>query len=205
MDRNAVVAALAPALLLYACERAVLPAEDGRSFDTPTRIPGAAERPGAANTAAPQAVVPTVARDAGGVNDGIPDLTPATLGGEAERGIKGARNVLLSFARAIELKEFDQAWAVLGAGDRQKWTKAEFARNFAGLDAIAVAIPDGTTDGAAGSIYYLAPITISATNEAGRPVRFEGETVLKRVNDIDGATPEQLRWRFDRLTLDWTH
>lgn len=190
MDRNAVVAALAPALLLYACDRAVAPADDPKASGPP--VP--AELPSSRSESR-----------SGVADDLLPDPGPSKLTPDAERSVKGARNVLLSFARAIELEEFDRAWALLSPADRQKWTKAEFARNFAGLEAITVAIPNGTTDGAAGSIYYLAPITIDATGSDGRPVRFEGETVLKRVNDVDGATPEQLRWHFDRLTLDWTH
>ena len=117
----------------------------------------------------------------------------------------GARDFLLYFARAIELKEFDQAWAMLSPGDKQKWSEAAFAKMFADLRKITVAIPNGTSEGAAGSIYYASPITITANDKAGRPVRIEGESVLRRVNDVDGATPAQLRWHFDHVTLDWTH
>ena len=129
----------------------------------------------------------------------------STLTPQAERGIEGARNVLLSFARAIEQQNYSRAWSLLSPGDQQKWSKEEFAANFAGLSNISVAIPAGTTDGAAGSIYYTAPVTITATDEDGRPIRLEGEAVLRRVNDVDGATPAQLRWHFGTLTLNWTH
>lgn len=57
----------------------------------------------------------------------------------------------------------------------------------------------------AGSVYYTAPVAISGSDSDGRPVRIEGEAVLRRVNDVDGATPAQLRWHFDTLNLDWTH
>lgn len=134
-----------------------------------------------------------------------PGTAPPALTLQAERGIEGARNVLLSFARAIEQKSFGQAWSLLSPGDQQKMSKEEFAANFAGLSKISVAIPAGTTDGAAGSIYYTAPVTITATDQDGRPIGFEGEAILRRVNDVDGATPAQLRWHFDSLTLDWTH
>lgn len=142
---------------------------------------------------------------ADGINDGIPDLTPAVLTPEAERGIEGARNHLLSFARAIELEEYDQARALLSGTDRDRWSRAQFADLFSDLGRISVAIPDGTTEGGAGSIYYTAPVTITGADRDGRPVRIEGEAVLRRVNDVDGATPEQLRWHFETLTLDWTH
>jgi len=138
-------------------------------------------------------------------NDGYPDLTPAPLTPEAERTVKGARNVLLSFARAIELHEWDQAWNLLSPGDKAKWTKPKWAAMFADLDKITVAIPNGTMEGAAGSSYYTGPVTITGNDRDGRPVAYTGEAVLRRVNDVDGATPEQLRWHFDHLTLDWTH
>lgn len=134
-----------------------------------------------------------------------PDLSPPPMTHEAERSIAGARNLLLSFARAIELKRFDQAYALLSLGDRQRWSRADFAGIFKDLGKITVAVPTGTTDGAAGSIYYNAPVTITSTDEDGRPVRIEGEAVLRRVNDVSGATPAQLRWHFDHVTFDWTH
>ena len=138
-------------------------------------------------------------------NDGYPDLTPALLTPEAERSAKGATNVLLSFARAIELQEFDQAWAMLSVADRVKWPKDEWEKMYSGLTGITVAVPAGTIEGAAGSSYYTTPVTITANDPGGRPVRYEGEAVLRRVNDVPGASPQQLRWHFERVTLVWTH
>lgn len=202
MDRKAVVAALAPALILYACDRAVTSDDDpasGPEVETVDAIGTPAVQPA---PSPPLTMTPPLADS---VNDGFPDLTPPALTPEAERTEKGARNLLLSFARAIELKEYDQAWELLSPADQRKWTKPDFAKMFADLDTATVAIPGGTTEGAAGSTYYTAPVTITASDEAGRPIRIEGEAVLRRVNDVDGATPAQLRWHFERLTLDWTH
>ncbi len=137
--------------------------------------------------------------------NGSPDLTPPELTPEAEHGVEGARNVLLSFARAIEQEQYDQAWSLLGPADRQKWSRTEFAALFADLAKVTVAVPDGTMEGAAGSSYYAAPIAITGNDKEDRPVRIEGQAVLRRVNDVDGATKEQRRWHFETLTLDWTH
>jgi hypothetical protein len=188
-------ALLASALSLVACGREA-PPED-RAQPEVTGSATAAPSPDVASTPAPTA--PAASPTA------TPDMTPPVLIPEAEKGVTGARNVLLSFARAIELRQFDQAWAMLSESDRQKWSKAAFARQFADLGKITVAAPTGTTEGAAGSIYYSAPVTITANDRDGRPVRYEGEAVLRRVNDVDGATAAQLRWHFDHLTLDWTH
>jgi hypothetical protein len=53
----------------------------------------------------------------------------------------------------------------------------------------------GESEGAAGSIYYTAPVTII---DGAR--RLTGEVVLRRVNDVPGATPEQLRWHIESTT-----
>lgn len=198
MDRKAVCAALAPALILYACDRAATPATQ-QSIEAVDLegTPGVDPPP-----PSPPLMTPPVA-DA--VNDGYPDLTPPRLTPDAERSEKGARNVLLSLARGIEFREYDQAWALLSAADKRKWSKAEFARLFTDLGEANVAIGEGSMEGAAGSSYYTAPVAVTATTDDGRPVRIEGEAILRRVNDVPGATPEQLRWHFETLALDWTH
>ncbi len=200
MKTKACVAGLLPVLMLIACDPPIESPGPGPTAGTTTSGPTSASDAPATPGGPPPGYT-----DGSGVNEGYPDLTPPRLTPEAEKGAKGARKILLSFARAIELKEFDQAWAMLSPGDRQKWPKAEFNSMFAGLDPITVAIPDGEGDAGAGSLFYIAPVTITSSDADGRPIRFEGEARLRRVNDVDGATPEQLRWHFETLTLDWTH
>jgi hypothetical protein len=139
-----------------------------------------------------------------GSADAAPYAAPPALAPEAEKGEKGARHLLLSWARAIEHREFDQAWAMLSPADRGNWKRGEFVGAFANLGKITVEVPGGTLEGAAGSLYYASPVTIIATDREGRPVRFEGEAILRRVNDVEGASPAQLRWHFERLTLERT-
>lgn len=143
--------------------------------------------------------------DGSGINEGYPVLKPADLTPEAARGEAGARDLLVTFARALELREYDQAWAMLGITARQDWTRAQFNQAFAGLQDLTVAVPGGTLEGAAGSSFYESQVEVTATDAAGRPVRIEGPIVLRRVNDVPGATAEQLRWHIERLQLDVTH
>ena len=138
-------------------------------------------------------------------NDGNPDLTPPPLEPDVDGTETGARNVLLSFARAIELEEFDQAWAMLDETDQAKWPRSQWRRMFADLGEITVAVPGGTMEGAAGSAYYTSRATITAKDTAGRTVRYEGPIVLRRVNDIPGASPRDRSWHIDSVKLDWTH
>ena len=56
-------------------------------------------------------------------------------------------------------------------------------------------------EGAAGSSYYTAPTTVVGKTEDGRPFRLEGEVVLRRVNDVPGATEDQLRWHLEKVDL----
>ena len=195
MNRFAVMLAVVPALMLVGCDHQPEPAADQPALAPAS--PGPAPLPG------PPPVGEPAAR--GTPAPATPELTPPPLVPQAERGEKGARNLLLSFARAIELRAFDQAWALLSPADRQALPRGRFAAQFADLGEITVAVPTGSMEGAAGSLIYTAPITITADDREGRPIRYEGEAVLRRVNDVPGATPAQLRWHFETLRLDWTH
>lgn len=180
MDKKAAVAALLPALALYACDRAVAP-----------------PKPGEAAAASPMAAPPAASRDEG--------HAPPVLIPEAERGVTGARDVLLTFARAIEHRQFDQAWAMLSTQDRRTWSKEGFRNQFDGLGDITVAAPSGRMETKAGAAYYTAPLAITANDASGRPIRYEGDAVLRRGNGVEDAASSPLRWQFERLTLDWTH
>lgn len=58
-------------------------------------------------------------------------------------------------------------------------------------------IGKATTEGAAGSLYYEAPVSLRFGD--GPPER--GTLTLRRVNDVPGATAEQLRWHIERATI----
>ncbi|NJC05133.1 hypothetical protein GGQ97_000926 [Sphingomonas kaistensis] len=200
--------ALGLALALAACQQqapdnAVAPAENAASAASDSAAP--APPAPAAPPAEPATGDSTPAPGPAGNEAAAPAPTTPPLTDRAERSETGARALLLDFARAIELKRFSQAYALLSPADRKRWSRADFTNIFKDLGKIMVAVPTGTLEGAAGSLYYSAPVTITSTDKDGRPVRIEGEAVLRRVNDVDGATPAQLRWRFDKVTLDWTH
>lgn len=208
MDEKASFAALLPAFMLYACDRAVESPEPGA---TATEAPSALEDSSMAPAgpsdlpALKPSEPPPGYTDGQGINEGYPDLSPVPLTPDKERTETGARNVLIGFARAIELREYDQAWAMLGPAAKAKWSKAKFNGLFDGLEKITVAVPGGTMEGAAGSSYYTSQATITATDRDGRPVRIEGPIALRRVNDVDGASAEQLRWHIESAELTWMH
>lgn len=173
-----------------------------------------APQPGASTTAEPSATPapagsaagpPPGYTDGSGINEGYPILRPAELAPQAARGEAGARDLLVTFARSLELREYDQAWAMLGITARQDWTREQFNQAFAGLRDLTVAVPGGTLEGAAGSSFYNSQVQVTASDADGRPVRIEGPIVLRRVNDVPGATAQQLRWHIESLHLDVTH
>lgn len=158
------------ALALAGCER---------TNGTADRSSGATSAPSSPAAAGESAATPRT-----------PDAGPTPLVPESEKGEAGARSVLLDFARAIELLDFDRAYAMLDDGAREKITREAFVALFDDLGEISVAVPPGRVEGAAGSLYYEVPTTITGS-EGGK---LTGTTVLRRVNDVPGATAEQLRW-----------
>jgi hypothetical protein len=149
----------------------------------------------------PTPSVTAAATPANGENDGHPDITPATLTGDAAKGEKGARNMLLAWARGIELREFDQAWNLMGDAAKAQMSKAQFNALFQPLRDITVAVPGGEMEGAAGSSYYTVPTKITGTRADGSEAVLKGEVVLRRVNDVPGATPAQLAWHIEQVNL----
>lgn len=98
------------ALILVACERSQHPVE-GRNESATPAVSNVDDT--LIETTRESASVP--AEKAEGEKPDIisPELTP-----QAERGEKGARNVLLTFAQAIELRQFGQAWDLLSPADK---------------------------------------------------------------------------------------
>jgi hypothetical protein len=105
---------------------------------------------------------------------------------------------------AIEAKDFARAYAFWGQGGLASGrTYAEFAAGFDSTAHTAVAITDPVTiEGAAGSSFAEVRVRVDATTLAGEPQRFAGAYVVRRVNDVPGATPGQLRWHLDAARLD---
>ena len=161
----------------------------------------ASAAPEATTTALPSAPSPSPDATEAGENDGAPNITPAPLTQEAAKTEKGARANLLAWARGIELREFDQAWSLMGDAAKAQTSKAQFNALFHPLSNITVAVPDGEMEGAAGSSYYTVPTTVTGTLADGTKAVLKGDVVLRRVNDVDGATPEQLTWHIEQVNL----
>lgn len=123
---------------------------------------------------------------------------PALSGEAAQPSLaKRPEDVLDAFAAAIEARDWRSVrafWA--DKGDRSGMDDAMFAETWGTLKAPSVVISEGQQEGAAGSIYYTAPVVIT---DGDRTIT--GEVILRRVNNVPGASAEQLRWHIDSTTL----
>lgn len=107
--------------------------------------------------------------------------------------------VLQVWAEAMSVKDWDAAylyWENKGAGTGMNID--QFKAHWGQLDNPEFEIHPGISEGAAGSLYYTAPVVLI---DGAR--RIEGEVVLRRVNDIPGASAEDLRWHIESTTLEF--
>lgn len=107
------------------------------------------------------------------------------------------RRVVLAWAKAMSMKDWETAYGFWNEGGaRSGMTLDQFRARWSKIGDPQFDIAEGTAEGAAGSLYYTAPITLIDGDH-----RLQGEIVLRRANDVPGATPEQLRWHIERLDL----
>jgi hypothetical protein len=101
----------------------------------------------------------------------------------------------------LEARDFRRAYAMWG--DASKLTFDEFADGFEHTAHTKVTVTDPVSiEGAAGSSYAEVRVRVDATTTAGEAQHFAGAYVVRRANDVPGATAEQLRWHFDSARLE---
>lgn len=121
---------------------------------------------------------------------------------EAERSETGARSVLIGWARALEDRQWERAWCQFADnGGASGQIFREFERDWSAKGRITVAVPTGKMEGAAGSSYYTAPARVSIQSDGGKESILMGNVILRRVNDVPGASEEQLRWHIESARL----
>ena len=105
--------------------------------------------------------------------------------------------VVQAWADTVRARDWPAAYGYWGDhGARSGKTLAQFTAQWSKLNKPLVVLGKGDQEGAAGSLYYTVPVTISDGDK-----RISGELVLRRVNDVDGASAEQLRWHIESTTL----
>ncbi len=119
------------------------------------------------------------------------------------RSPAAAADLVRRYYAAIDARDYHTAYTLWGPGGGASGkTYEQFAAGFAQTAHSGVEITGGVdTEGAAGSIYATVPVVVTATTTAGAAQRFTGTYTLRRVNDVPGATPEQLRWHIAEAHL----
>ncbi|MXO65888.1 hypothetical protein [Altericroceibacterium endophyticum] len=100
------------------------------------------------------------------------------------------------FTSALMLGDYKaaaQAW------QEDQRDAASLRKLFGQYDDFGLQFGEGETEGAAGSLYYTAPVTLIANHGQ---VKRTGTITMRRVNDVPGATPEQLAWRITKFELN---
>lgn len=107
------------------------------------------------------------------------------------------QDVLFAWAKAVSVKDWATAYGYWGDhGAASGMTLDQFKASWGKLAQPDLEIGKGRQEGAAGSSFYSVPVTII---DGARKI--PGEVVLRRSNDVPGATSEQLRWHIESTTL----
>lgn len=128
-----------------------------------------------------------------------PELTPAP---EPTRDLalldsRDCRTVAQAYVDALARRDFAFAARVW---DDPVIDGARLAALFEGYEQPVIEIADLTMEGAAGSTYCTVTGALSDAADPAKALR-PGELTLRRVNDVPGATPQQLRWTIRSSTF----
>lgn len=130
-----------------------------------------------------------------------PDFPPPPAQPSAEQmallDSRDCRMVAQAYLDAIAGSDFDFAARIW---DDPVIDAARLAARFAEYEAPAVEIADIQEEGAAGSLYCTVTGALSDIADPAHEPQ-SGELVLRRVNDVPGATEQQLRWTLRSSTF----
>ncbi|WHO40086.1 hypothetical protein PMI04_005695 [Sphingobium sp. AP49] len=131
-----------------------------------------------------------------GQGDPMPECTPAPKSAAA------AAAVVQRYYAALNARDYGTAWTLWGDDGPAGQTMARFEAGFAATRATHVTIGRlEPGDAGAGSLYQPVPVTVEAELLDGTRQRFTGTYVVRRVNDVDGASAAQRRWHIDSAKL----
>ena len=103
--------------------------------------------------------------------------------------------MLRAYADALHDRDWAAAAGMWGRGSGVTASTLKAAYNRPAAPQLEVG--KGAGDAGAGSLYYEAPVVLRFGDAA--PER--GTLLLRRVNDVPGASAEQRRWHIERSTI----
>jgi hypothetical protein len=120
----------------------------------------------------------------------------------APKSMEAAVAVVQRYYSALNARDYATAWTQWGEDGPPNQTLDRFQAGFADTRSTRVTIGKlEPGSGGAGSIYQTVPVTVDSQLADGRRQRFVGEYVVRRVNDVDGASASQLRWHIGQAKL----
>ncbi|UVO51523.1 MliC family protein [Sphingomonas sp. SUN019] len=126
-----------------------------------------------------------------------PAFGEVTTAADAE-GVEAAAAVVCHYYALIGAGRYPQAWRLWDDDGRaSEMSQQAFAASFDKYAEYRAEVgAPGRIDAGAGQRYVTVPIRISGRlKEGDRPFAMEGPVTLHRTAEIDGASPEQRRWR----------
>ncbi|WP_108124046.1 hypothetical protein [Saccharospirillum mangrovi] len=119
-----------------------------------------------------------------------------------DRSINGAIDALQRYYHALNNGDYPSAYALWGERGAPSQSLEEFSASFADIAQFELRIGDDTfAEGAAGSIYATLPIELTVHQTNNQPQHWQGNAILRRVNDVPGASDAQLHWHLYSLDL----
>jgi hypothetical protein len=186
--RHSHLRALAACGLLLAC--------------SPEAAPNGSEAAQAPAEAPAPEPLPPVTPPAPGTPGGLPDdRTPISEAPFTPDSAQGAANVVQTYYALIGEGKYAEARRLWSDGGKASGVdEAAFAKGFEGFTEYRAQIgAPGGIEGAAGSLYVEVPVVLYGRLKTGAAFNSRGTAVLRRVNNVPGATPEQLRWHIARI------
>ena len=124
--------------------------------------------------------------------------TPAAVPPTPESGtsVAAAKTVIDAYFAALATGHYEQAYRMWGGnGEASGMSLAQFTASFTKYKIYdGTAYRPGEIEGAAGSAYIEFPVTVTGLLAKGGGFHLSGPMTLRRVNDVDGSTPEQRHW-----------
>jgi hypothetical protein len=186
--RHSHLRALAACGLLLAC--------------SPEAAPNGSEAAQAPAEAPALEPLPPVSPPAPGTLGGLPeDRTPISEAPFTPDSAQGAANVVQTYYALIGEGKYAEARRLWSDGGKASGAdEAAFAKGFEGFTEYHAQVgAPGGIEGAAGSLYVEVPVVLYGRLKSGAAFNSRGTAVLRRVNGVPGATPEQLRWHIARI------
>lgn len=122
-----------------------------------------------------------------------PPLSNVSAASSSDTSAQGAAALVRSYYALIGQKQYREAHRLWGPSSDS--ADADFAAQFTPYrEYHATVAAPGAIEGAAGSLYVEVPVRTYGVRANGQKFDEPAVVTLRRVNNVDGATPAQLRW-----------